>query len=301
MKGAIIVNAYSESESYLYQAKRLKEEFAAAGVRADIIKNRCGIAYIGADGEIILGFRADFAVFLDKDKYLMRLLERAGMRLFNRAQAIELCDDKMGTHIALQGCGVPMPSSVPAPLCYTPDAPLPEGYVSAVVRALGLPVVVKNSYGSLGGGVWLAETEKELADIDGRLRCEPHFYQSFVAESRGRDLRVVAVGGRAVAAMERTSLTDFRSNAALGGRCAPVPVPPEAERMAGTVSARLGLDYCGIDFLFGGSGLVLCEVNSNAFFCSLERVTGVNVAGAYVRHILVEMARPLGRPAFVNQ
>ena len=37
MKGCILVNAYLKSEEYLYQANRLKDEFSALDVTADII------------------------------------------------------------------------------------------------------------------------------------------------------------------------------------------------------------------------------------------------------------------------
>ena len=43
----------------------------------------------------------DFAVYLDKDKYLGKALEKQGLRLFNRAEQIEICDDKMHTYLAL--------------------------------------------------------------------------------------------------------------------------------------------------------------------------------------------------------
>ena len=52
----------------------------------------------------------------------------------------------------------------------------------------------------------------------------------------------------------------------------------------------LNLDYCGIDILEGEDGKpVVCEVNSNAFFNEAEKVTGVNIAGAYAKHIVNEM------------
>ena len=44
-------------------------------------------------------------------------------------------------------------------------------------------------------------------------------------------------------------------------------------------------DYCGIDVLFGGDGYLVCEVNSNAFFGGIERVTGVNVAREYAQYM----------------
>ena len=47
----------------------------------------------------------------------------------------------------------------------------------------------------------------------------------------------------------------------------------------------LGLDFAGVDVLFGRDGPLLCEVNSNAFFGGIERVTGVNVAREYAQYM----------------
>lgn len=286
-KGFIVVNAYSDNADYLYQANRLREEFALRGMNVAVVKNYCGIAGIQKNGKIDLREKGDFAVFLDKDKYVMRLLEKAGVRLFNAARAIEVCDDKMLTHIALSQAGISMPAVLPAPLCYTPEAEIGSEYCGNVIAALGLPVVVKHSYGSLGKEVFLADDAEQLRTYAQQLRFTPHFYQQFIAESRGRDLRVVAVGGKAVAAMTRTAEAgEFRSNAARGGRCERYALNEEICALAEKIAAALGLDYCGMDFLFGKDGFLLCEVNSNAYFKALERTTGVNVAAVYAEHIL---------------
>ena len=48
-------------------------------------------------------------------------LELTGIRLFNSARSVEICDDKMLTHIALSGKGICMPQTAAGLLCYTPD------------------------------------------------------------------------------------------------------------------------------------------------------------------------------------
>ena len=114
MRAVILVNAYIRAPAMLRQAERIAAELRLRGVRADIVKNGdfpCAVA-----GEISLGDRPDFVVDLDKDKYLPRMLEKCGVRLFNRAQAVEVCDDKMLTCIALAGGGVRQPDTVPAPV-----------------------------------------------------------------------------------------------------------------------------------------------------------------------------------------
>ena len=288
MKQAVIfVNPYIDTEAERFQPRRIKEELETLGVRTDILPNLF-TAQIGRGGEETeLLKKYDFGVYLDKDKYAARLLENAGMRLFNRAEAIEICDDKLLTHIALAG-KVEMPKTLPAPLCYKSSRP-PLESAEEIIKRLGLPVVVKECFGSFGRQVYLAKDVPALEALMQKLKEKPHLYQEFIAESAGRDLRVIVVGNMPIAAMKRTSQNDFRSNLAGGGKGETVSLDTQTAALCTRVSELLGLDYCGIDLLFGRNGLLVCEVNSNAFFGGIEGVTGVNVARAYAEYMVRKM------------
>ncbi len=271
----IVVNAYTSSPHELNQPKRLQEELLLLGVQTEIVKN----------SPALLKHEGDFCVYFDKDKYYARLLERK-FRLFNRAEAIEICDDKMLTYLALEG--FPQPETVSSLLCYS-EGKEPSPDLIERAEALGYPLVVKECFGSLGKQVYLAKDRGELLSLSKRLQGKPHIYQKFIQESAGRDLRVIVIGGKAVAAMKRSSETDFRSNAELGGRGEAAVPDEEAKMLSEEVAKRLGLDYCGVDLLFGREGYLVCEVNSNAFFGTLEKVTNYNVAADYARHIVREI------------
>ena len=271
-KGFIVVNAYTNSATEMNQPIRLKEELEQLGVRVDILRNSPSV--LNAEG--------DFCVYLDKDKYAAQLLERR-LRLFNRAKAIEICDDKMLTHLALEG--FPMPETIPSLLCYSPSQPVSKELLVRAEERLGYPLVVKECFGSLGKQVYLIKNRSELVGKAEALKLKPHLYQKFVSESAGKDLRVIVVGGKAVAAMKRISSQDFRSNAELGGRGERYDLNGETAALCEAVAERIGLDYCGIDLLFGENGFLVCEVNSNAFFGTIEKVTGFNVAKAYAEWI----------------
>ncbi len=263
MKGLILVNAYTRSEHELNQPRRIRAELEGLGVACDLKRNDFVPAMLDGGVRSFVG-EYDFCVYLDKDACISHLLERAGMRLFNRASAVEACDDKMRTHIALAGVAK-MPATISAPLCYTEGAPVSEHFLRRVEALLGLPVVVKECYGSLGKGVYLARTREELAALAEKLQRVPHLYQRFVAESAGEDLRVIVIGGKAVAAMRRVSQNDFRSNAELGGKGERASLSEEIAALCERVAGALGLDYCGVDLLRSKAGPLVCEVNSNAF------------------------------------
>lgn len=287
-KGVIIANAFTDVRAAYSQSKRLCDEFKLLGCDVCVLRNDGYNAYLDEYGNIVTAFKnIDFIVFLDKDKYLLEILESEKIKLFNSKRAIEICDDKVLTQLALAGKGIKMPAILPAPLCYTQSAAMKESYAQKIIEVLGLPVVVKESFGSLGSGVRLARSKEELLILMDAFKCRPHFFQQYIDSSFGRDVRITVIGGKAFAAMERVSESDFRSNISLGGKGRPFEPSREFIRTAEKAAEILKLDYCGVDLLFGSGGEpVLCEVNSNAFFDETERVTGKNVAGAYAAHIL---------------
>lgn len=290
MKGVILTNAYKDIPQTRSQCVRLKEELEKLHVSIDIMRNDFFAANITSGGDIaskLSGY--DFCIYLDKDKYISYMLEKAGIRLFNSARAIELCDDKMTTALALSNSGIPMPKTLPGLLCYDEGAPLNEQALRIVEEELGYPVIVKSSFGSMGTGVFKAENFEELKGAASALKMQPHLFQQYIAESAGRDIRVIVIGGKAVAAMERISGGDFRSNIAIGGRGLKIDMPVQVKEMAEKAAALLNLDYCGADILFGKEGFYLCEVNSNAFFDGIEAATGVNIAKLYANHIAKTM------------
>lgn len=287
MKNALILcNPYLTTQTEFHQLSRIEEELLKLGVTPHRLSN----AWLAGVEEEVSFYgklkceKFDFCVYLDKDKYVPRMLEKRGMRLFNRAESVELCDDKMLTHIALAGAGIPMPETIPTPLCYKDvDTCAEDG--DSPARILGYPLVVKESFGSLGKQVFLARNREELLALRRELKWKPHLFQRYIAESAGQDLRVICVGGEVVACMRRVSENDFRSNIGSGGRGERYPVTEEVRALARKVSETLKLDYCGIDLLFGKEGFLVCEVNSNAYFETLERVTEINVAKAYAEHM----------------
>ena len=286
MKGLILNNAYYETPSTRYQGERLAAELFKLGVLTDIKRND----FFGAkieDGKLknaAMGY--DFCVYLDKDKYVSYALEACGMRLFNSHAAIQACDDKAVTFLQLAGSGIPMPKTLPGLLCYDPTACVSAYTVDLLESELGYPMIAKQCFGSLGKFVYKIDNRAMLEGMCEELKCTPHLFQQFVAESEGKDIRVIVIGNRAVAAMQRKSTTDFRSNIELGGVGTPVEIDEKLKALCERVALLLGLDYCGIDVLYGKNGYFLCEVNSNAFFGGIERVTGINVAKIYAEHIV---------------
>lgn len=278
-----MVNAYAPVVM-TRQVARLRDELVSRGVKISVKQNNIFPTAIRGGDIALKNFDCDFCLYLDKDKYVARMLEDRDIRLFNRADAIEKCDDKMTTLIELAG-SVPVPDTLPGLLCYYDDAVVPKHVLDDVQSRLGYPVIIKESYGSLGKGVYKADNRLELEEVANRLKNIPHLFQKYIAQSHGKDMRVIVIGGEVVGGIIRSSDSDFRSNIGLGGKAQKTDVPHDIADMAVKASDILGLDYCGIDFLLSSTPL-LCEVNSNAYFDGFEAATGINVAGLYAEHIL---------------
>ena len=287
MKGLIIVNPYGSVAPSVHHAQRMKEELNKRGVDVEIISDGFSRVVIeGKHAEIDLE-APDFAVYLDKDKYLSEVLEKGGLRLFNKHDAVRICDDKGQTYIALAGAGVHFPKTIFGALCYRKDSAIKEEWADNIAAALGYPVIVKESFGSMGKGVYKADNRDELLSIMEEVKLKPHLFQEYIGYRPGVDVRVIVIGGRAVACMERGNENDFRSNVGQGGKGKQIMLLPRFKEVAEGCAHILGLDYCGVDLLYTESGEpYVCEVNSNAFIDGIESVTGINVAGIYADYII---------------
>lgn len=284
MKGTIIINPYDAFPIQKRKVERMVTEFAALGVSTDVLANDGFVAYVEG-GEIKCNLQTDFVLYFDKERIAAKLIEKAGIPVFNSAAATEICDDKMLTHTVLADCGILMPDTVAGPLCYNSEGRVTDEYLRRATETLGLPLVVKECHGSFGEQVYLCRTKSELKTVIDKIKNKPYLLQRYESCSSGRDMRVIVIGGKAVCGMVRVSRNDFRSNAAMGGKCVGVVVPKDVAAICEKAAQIIGLDFCGVDVLLTDPPK-LCEVNSNAMFEAMEQATGFNVAKAYAEHIV---------------
>ncbi|MBR4030748.1 MAG: RimK family alpha-L-glutamate ligase [Clostridia bacterium] len=216
----------------------------------------------------------DFCIFLDKDISLAKMLELKGIRLFNSSTAIEICDSKAYTFVALKD-KIPMPHTYIPPLSFnSPDFYVPYSY----------PVVIKECYGSLGSQVYLAKNEEMAQKIISSLNGRPFIIQEYI-ETSGTDYRLYTVGKKVVASMKRENKKDFRANCELGGVATDFKPTSAMIEIAENSSEILDLDFGGIDILDTPDGPKLLEVNSSAMVNHIQKVTGTNIPSLLLEHI----------------
>lgn len=285
MNGIIIVNQTIGHNQY--KIDRFKTEFSKKGVHLDVFVNDGTLAEI-KNNEIKINLpAANFVLYLDKDIYLARLLEKAGFRLFNKADFIKLCDDKMLTFIACANEGIRMPKTIAGPLVYTDLQESNYKFLDSIIKEIGLPMVVKKVYGSLGEGVYLVNTKEELINLYSEIARNPIIFQEYVKTSFGKSIRVLIIDGKVFGSFIRKNKYDFRSNYGEEASSKILENPGKYEVFAEEIANKLHIEYAGIDLLvYDDDEPILCEINSNAFFEEFEKVTGLNVAAAYADMII---------------
>jgi len=280
MRGWLVFNGFLQSEKfdelYAYLGRAAKGE---------------GIELHGKRSTELFGVqitdfdRPDFVLFWDKDYVLAKHLEGAGLRLFNNAEGMRLCDDKSLTYLALEG-RVRMPKTLIAPKTFEGVGYTDRAFLSLAAEELSFPMVVKECFGSFGRQVYLVHSLAELNTLVDGMGGKPFLMQEYIASSAGRDVRLNVVGGEVVSAMYRENPNDFRSNVTGGGTGkAYTPTAAQAE-LAVKACECLGLDFAGVDVMFGKGGEpILCEVNSNPHFKSTYDCTGKDMSVSILRHI----------------
>lgn len=283
MFGWLIVNSFIESEKFHSLYGFLQNAAKKHGVRLEMKTGAELLCDIQSDFDGVP--LPDFVLFWDKDIYLAKRLEAKGLRLFNSAAAVEICDNKILTSLCLKG-KVPLPKTVIAPKTFEGVNYCKKDFLEKAVDILGLPVIIKEAYGSFGKQVYLASTYEQAKAIVDSLGSKEFLLQEYVQSSHGRDVRVNVVGDKVVSAMLRYNENDFRSNISSGGAMRPITLTKAQEETAINACKAIGLDFAGVDILFGEEGEpIVCEVNSNPHFESSFTCTGVDMSELILEHI----------------
>lgn len=206
---------------------------------------------------------------------LLRHFEKLGVMVLNSADSVMLAKDKLQSLQVLAAQNLPIPKTMLAKFPIPPEV---------IEKEFGFPFVMKKLSGSGGKGVVLIHNHQQLEDLlgmldKGRMDQSGLIIQEFIQSSKGRDLRVIVVGGRAIGAMLRTAKEgDFKANFSAGGSVKPYELTPELEWLAVESANALGLGLAGVDILFTDDGQhKICEVNSNPGIEGFEESTGINV------------------------
>ena len=311
-QGWLIVNEYLDTEKFLEIRKLFLSGAEKKNVKLTVYTN--ADFAVDLSGAVVKSRAFDegepeFIIFYDKDIALASALEKMGYRLYNSADAIDVCDSKVKTATRISeynlNCRgdeakILMPKTYKVPFSYE-NIGIKDSYsfdfLDYVEKDLceagegalsdAYPMVIKESNSSFGMGVHLAGSREEAVKLICEYGNKECIIQEYLSYSSGRDYRLQMVSDKCVCAMMRSNENDFRANITNGGKMSEYKPTDEDLSLARNVMKCLKLDFAGIDIMHDKSGrTVFLEANSNAHFKNIYDLTGINTAEKMIEYIV---------------
>ena len=311
-QGWLIVNEYLDTEKFLEIRKLFLSGAEKKNVKLTVYTN--ADFAVDLSGAVVKSRAFDegepeFFIFYDKDITLASALEKMGYRLYNSADAIDVCDSKVKTAEKIaeynlnckdDEAKILMPKTYKVPFTYE-NIGIKDSYsfdfLDYVEKDLceagegalsgAYPMVIKESNSSFGMGVHLAGSREEAVKLICEYGNKECIIQEYLSYSSGRDYRLQMVSDKCVCAMMRSNENDFRANITNGGKMSEYKPTDEDLSLARNVMKCLKLDFAGIDIMHDKSGrVVFLEANSNAHFKNIYDLTGINAAEKMIEYIV---------------
>ena len=313
-QGWLIVNEYLDTEKFLEIRKLFLSGAEKKNVKLTVYTN--ADFAVDLSGAVVKSRAFDegepeFIIFYDKDITLAAALEKMGYRLYNSADAIDVCDSKVKTAEKIaeynlnckdDEAKILMPKTYKVPFTYE-NIGIKDSYsfdfLDYVEKDLceagegtlsdAYPMVIKESNSSFGMGVHLATSREEAVKLICEYGNKECIIQEYLSYSSGRDYRLQMVSDKCVCAMMRSNENDFRANITNGGKMSEYKPTDEDLSLARNVMKCLKLDFAGIDIMHDKSGrAVFLEANSNAHFKNIYDLTGINAAEKMIEYIVAK-------------
>ena len=313
-QGWLIVNEYLDTEKFLEIRKLFLSGAEKKNVKLTVYTN--ADFAVDLSGAVVKSRAFDegepeFIIFYDKDITLAAALEKMGYRLYNSADAIDVCDSKVKTAEKIaeynlnckdDEAKILMPKTYKVPFTYE-NIGIKDSYsfdfLDYVEKDLceagkgelsgAYPMVIKESNSSFGMGVHLAGSREEAVKLICEYGNKECIIQEYLSYSSGRDYRLQMVSDKCVCAMMRSNENDFRANITNGGKMSEYKPTDEDLSLARNVMKCLKLDFAGIDIMHDKSGrVVFLEANSNAHFKNIYDLTGINAAEKMIEYIVAK-------------
>lgn len=204
-------------------------------------------------------------------------LELMGIPVLNGAYGIAASRNKMRSLQLLAAAGVRVPRTV--------MASAPSGLRDMVKLVGGVPVIVKLLSANEKSGVMICESMQSLeAALEAILGLGQNIVvQQYLRGAKGRDLRVLVVGGEVVAAMRRSPpVGRFSRDLRHGAQFERADLPASYGRAAVAAARVLRLEVCAVDMLDVKGQPRVFEVNSSPSIREAEAACGVDAAARIV-------------------
>lgn len=210
-------------------------------------------------------------------------LEFLHMPIINKYDVMNVCGNKLLTTLFLKKYNISTPKTY---FTFSHDSAISN------IEKIGYPLVIKPIIGSWGRGIALlkdkdsAEAILEIREINNGPFDRLYYFQEFIKRPP-RDIRVIMVGERILAAMYRKSSDNFKTNIACGALPIVCDITKDIEEICMKISMSMKNSILGIDIMEDEKdGLVVHEINSTVEFSGLMQVTKTNIPREIIQFAL---------------
>jgi tetrahydromethanopterin:alpha-L-glutamate ligase len=216
---------------------------------------------------------------------MLRMLERAGVRVFSRVESMLRLIDRASCTLSLYNAGIPMP-----------ETRITESLTAATSAVWDFEsAVFKPLYSTKARGMTVIDAHDDpsqmQAEIEAFREKHPLMYIQKRLPLHGQDLGMVFLGGSYLGTYARVGRTGSWNTTILsGGHYAAYEANDELVALASRAQAIFGLDFTTVDMALTEQGPVVFEVSAFGGFHGALKGIGINAAEHYVAYILKELA-----------
>jgi tetrahydromethanopterin:alpha-L-glutamate ligase len=236
------------------------------------------------DALIVKKISADYSPATLDRLELLRVAERAGVRVFSGAERMLRLIDRLSCTITLRNGDIPMPDTR-----ITED---PEEALRAVGE-FGV-AILKPLYSTKARGMCVVDVaDGEAAArtaIHAFWRDNPVMYVQRRLDLPGHDLGLVFLGGEYLGCYARIPAdTAWNTTIHSGGRYAHYEPDAESIEMATRAQALFGMDFTTVDVAETADGPVVFEVSAFGGFRGAKEGIGLDAAARYADYVLGQL------------
>ena len=216
---------------------------------------------------------------------LLRFVQASGVAVFSDPGRIHSLVDRASGTLALRRHGIPMPPTV-----ITPS----EAHAAAAIERFG-SAVLKPLYSTKARGMRVVSAREH--DVEAQVRefraeGNPVIYVQKMIEIPSRDLGVAYLGGAYLGTYARVKASGAWSTTTReGGRYEAHDPDPKTLEVADRAQKIFALAFTTVDVAETEDGPLVFEVSAFGGFRGLSEGNGIDVAEAYVDHVLREVTR----------
>ena len=216
---------------------------------------------------------------------LLHTFEDYGIKVINKASAIEKAIDKYRALHILLTYKIPVPPTI---VCE--KASIIHNLLKHEIQMFKEGIVIKPMFGSRGFGI--LKISKTQLDYVWRIASDLEYFRHIIYVQKfikhgGKDIRAFVIGDEVVSAMYRKAVSSWKTNIAQGAKPVPIEkIPNELQEIAVKAAKALECEVAGVDIIERNGQYYVLEVNSQPDWKGLQQVTKVNIAEKIIEYVI---------------